>query len=156
MLKLEIPGYGELILKYLVSDFTGTLSIDGKLYLEVKEKLNAISEILEIHILTADTFGKAKEELKDINAKVVILNPGNEAEQKAEYVKSLGAEHVAVLGNGQNDYKMFKKAKLSIAVILEEGCYIKTLENADIIVKSPIDALNLFLIPKRLIAVLRK
>jgi len=55
----------------------------------------------------------------------------------------------------KNDRKMVKQAKIGIAVMLEEGCAVETLINADIVVKSPIDALNLILNPKRLIAVLR-
>ena len=155
MLKIEIPGRGKLILEYLVSDFTGTLSVDGIPVKGIKEKLNRISEFLEIHILTADTFGKAKEALKDVNAKVVILSQGNEAEQKEEYVKKLDKNKVVALGNGRNDRKMLKESAIGIAVMLEEGCAIETLQNADILVKSPLDALDLLLIPKRLIAVLR-
>jgi soluble P-type ATPase len=155
MLKIEIPGRGKLTLEYLVSDFTGTLSVDGIPVKGIKEKLNRISEFLEIHILTADTFGKAKEALKDVNAKVVILSQGNEAEQKEEYVKKLDKNKVVALGNGRNDRKMLKESAIGIAVMLEEGCAIETLQNADILVKSPLDALDLLLIPKRLIAVLR-
>ena len=155
MLKIEIPGRGKLTLEYLVSDFRGTLSVDGIPVKGIKEKLNRISEFLEIHILTADTFGKAKEALKDVNAKVVILSQGNEAEQKEEYVKKLDKNKVVALGNGRNDRKMLKESAIGIAVMLEEGCAIETLQNADILVKSPLDALDLLLIPKRLIAVLR-
>ncbi len=155
MLEVKIPGKGKFTLKYLVSDFTGTLSVDGIPVKGIKEKLNRISKFLEIHILTADTFGKAKEALKDVNAKVVILSQGNEAEQKEEYVKKLDKNKVVALGNGRNDRKMLKESAIGIAVMLEEGCAIETIQNADILVKSPLDALDLLLIPKRLIAVLR-
>jgi soluble P-type ATPase len=155
MLKVKIPGKGELTFKYLVSDFTGTLSVDGILVEGLKEKLNLLSQTLEIHILTADTFGRAKEALKGINAKTIILQPGNEDDQKAKYVEELGAEYVVAFGNGKNDRKMLKKASLGIAIMLEEGCAVETLLNADIIVKSPVDAVDLLLNPKRLVAVLR-
>ncbi len=155
MLEIEIPTKEKIYLKYLVSDFTGTLSVDGVLIPGVKEKLNEIAKILEIHILTADTFGKAKYALEGICAKVCILNPGNEDIQKEKYVKKLGENLVIALGNGRNDRRMLKKAKIGIAIMLEEGCAIETLLNADIVVKSPIDALDLILNPKRLIAVLR-
>jgi hypothetical protein len=29
MFELDIPGFGNVILKHLVTDFTGTLSVDG-------------------------------------------------------------------------------------------------------------------------------
>ncbi len=155
MIELEIPGKGKINLKYLVSDFTGTLSVDGILISEVKDLLNNLSKYLKIYILTADTFGKAKEALKDVNAEVIVLQPGNEAEQKEKFVEKLGSEFVITFGNGRNDRKMLKKSKIGVAIMLEEGCAVESLLNANIVVKSPIDALNLLLNPKRLIAVLR-
>ncbi len=155
MIELEIPGKGKIQLKYLVSDFTGTLSVDGILISGVKDLLNNLSKYLKIYILTADTFGKAKEALKDVNAEVIILQPGNEAEQKEKFVEKLGSEFVITFGNGRNDRKMLKKSKIGVAIMLEEGCAVESLLNANIVVKSPIDAFNLLLNPKRLIAVLR-
>ncbi|PMP69168.1 MAG: ATPase P [Thermodesulfobacterium geofontis] len=155
MLEIEIPGRTRITLKYLVSDFTGTLSVDGNLVPGVKEKLNLISQFLEIYILTADTFGKVKEALKEVKVKIHFLDPGNEDIQKENFVKALGSEYVIALGNGKNDRKMVKIAKIGVAVMLEEGCAVETLLNSDILVKSPLDALDLILNPKRLIAVLR-
>jgi len=156
VIQVEIPGRGLLTLKYLVSDFTGTLSVDGVLVPGIKEKLNELSKYLEIHILTADTFGKAREALKGINAKVVVLEPGEEAFKKLNYINKLGKSEVVAFGNGGNDELMLKEAALSIAVMLEEGCATKTLLSADVLVKSPLDAVDLLLNTKRLIAVLRR
>lgn len=155
MLEIELPNKEKICLKYLVSDFTGTLSVDGILVSGVKENLNEIAKFLEIHILTADTFKKAKQALEGINAKVVILNPGDEDIQKEKYIEQLGKQWVIALGNGRNDKRMLKEAKIGIAIMLEEGCAVETLLNADIIVKSVLDALDLILNPKRLIAILR-
>jgi len=155
MLEIELPNKEKICLKYLVSDFTGTLSVDGILVSGVKEKLNEIAKFLEIHILTADTFKKAKQALEGINAKLVILNPGDEDIQKEKYIEQLGKQWVIALGNGRNDKRMLKEAKIGIAIMLEEGCAVETLLNADIIVKSVLDALDLILNPKRLIAILR-
>jgi hypothetical protein len=33
VIEIEIPGFGMVRLEHLVSDFTGTLSVDGKLLL---------------------------------------------------------------------------------------------------------------------------
>ena len=57
MLEIDISGFGSVKLKHLVSDFTGTLSVNGKLLPGVKEQLNKIADLLAVHILTSDTFG---------------------------------------------------------------------------------------------------
>lgn len=155
MIEVDIPGKEKIILDYLVSDFTGTLSVDGNLIPGVREKLNQLAEKLKIYILTADTFGKAKTALEGVKAEVIILSPGKEDEQKEEFVKKLGPDKVVAFGNGRNDRKLVKVAKIGIAVLLDEGCAVETLLNADIVVKSPIDAIELLLNPKRLIADLR-
>jgi len=155
MIKIELPDGKSFELKYLVSDFTGTLSVDGVLVEGIKEKLNELSNHLDIYILTADTFGKAREALKGVNANVTVLSPGNEAKQKLEFLKKLGAENCVAFGNGANDELMLKEAAIGVAVMLEEGCALKTLLSADIVVKGAIEAIDLLLNPKRLIAVLR-
>ncbi|BCB96235.1 hypothetical protein JZK55_11570 [Dissulfurispira thermophila] len=155
MFELDIPGFGFVRLEHLVSDFTGTLSVDGRLVIGVRERLNRISEFLKIHILTADTFGRAKEELKGINCEVHILGGEDHDIQKEEYVKNLGAENVIALGNGNNDRRMLQAAKIGITVCLNEGCSIDAIKSADIFVNSPIDALELLLNFKRLKATLR-
>ncbi len=40
MFELDIPGFGLIKLEHLVSDFTGTLSVDGVLLPGVKKRLN--------------------------------------------------------------------------------------------------------------------
>ncbi len=155
MFELNIPGFGFLRLQHLVSDFTGTLSVDGKLLPGVRERLNRISNFFTIHILTADTFGMARAELEGVNCEIHILTGEDHDIQKEEYVKTLGAENVIALGNGNNDRRMLKAAKVGIAVCLNEGCSIDALKSADISVLSPIDALDLLLNPKRLKATLR-
>lgn len=155
MFELDIPGFGPLRLEHLVSDFTGTLSVDGRLIPGVKERLNRISEFLQIHILTADTFGRAKEELRDIRCEVHILEGEDHDVQKEEYIKKLGPERVIAFGNGNNDRRMLRTAKVGVAVILEEGCSGDAIKSADILMKSIIDGLDLLLHPKRLKATLR-
>ncbi len=155
MFELDIPGFGTLRLEHLVSDFTGTLSVDGRLIQGVRERLNELSKFLRVHILTADTFGRAKEELKDINCEVHILEGEDHDLQKEEYLKILGPELVIAFGNGNNDRRMLKIARIGVAVMLDEGCSLDALEGADIVVKSVIDGLDLLLNPKRLKATLR-
>jgi len=155
MLEIEIPGFGPVLLHHLVSDFTGTLSVDGALLPGVKEKLNEISGILDVHILTADTFGKAMNELEGVKCGIHILTGESHDIQKEEFVEKLGAGSVIALGNGNNDRRMLKAARVGIAVCLAEGCSRDAIVSADIVVSSAVDALNLILNPKRMKATLR-
>lgn len=155
MFELDIPGFGPVRLEHLVSDFTGTLSIDGRLIPGVRGRLNELSKLLRIHILTADTFGRAGEELEDINCDIHILKGEDHDIQKEEYVKKLGPDKVIAFGNGNNDRRMLKIARIGVAVILEEGAAGDAVRSADIVVKSIVDGLDLLLEPKRLKATLR-
>jgi soluble P-type ATPase len=156
MIVFDIPGYDRLELEHFVTDFSGTLSEDGTLLAGVKEKLNDLSEKLHIHVLTSDTFGKAKDELKGVHCTLHVLNGGNHTEQKEKYIIGLGSDKVVALGNGNNDMRMLKAARVGIAVCLREGCSVEALIAAQLLVRSPIDAIDLFLFPKRLIATLRR
>jgi soluble P-type ATPase len=155
MLEMEIPGFGPVKLQHLVSDFTGTLSVDGVLVPGVRELLNKVSELLDVHVLTADTFGKARSELEGIKCVVHILQGNDHDMQKEEYVSRLGAENVVAFGNGNNDRRMLKAARVGIAVCLKEGCSMDAASSADILVTSATDALELLLNEKRLKATLR-
>jgi len=155
MFELDIPGFGQVHLEHLVSDFTGTLSVDGRLLPGVKERLNRISKSLKVHILTADTFGMARAELADIRCIVHLLEGKEHDVQKEAYVKQLGQDSVIALGNGNNDRRMLKAARIGIAVCLNEGCSIDAITSANIVVTSTTDALDLLLNPKRLKATLR-
>jgi len=155
MLEIDIPGFGPVVLEHLVSDFTGTLSVGGRLLPAVKEHLNGIAEFLKVHILTADTFGRAYAELKDVNCIIQILSGDDHDIQKEEYIRGLGAEHVVAFGNGKNDRRMLKAARIGIAVSEGEGCAVDALTASDIHVRSALDGLNLLLNPKRCKATLR-
>ena len=155
MIEIDIPGFGMVRLEHLVSDFTGTLSVDGKLLATVEERLNKLSETVKIHILTADTFGKAQEELQNVKCEMHILTGEAHDVQKEEYVNKLGAGTVVALGNGNNDRKMLKAARIGIAVTEGEGCAVDAIMAADIHVRAAIDGLDLLLNTKRCKATLR-
>lgn len=155
MIEIDVPGFGFVRLEHLVSDFTGTLSVDGQLLPGVKEQLNEIAKFLKIHILTADTFGRAKAELEGIDCEIHILSGEDHDMQKEKYVKKLGVDNVVAFGNGNNDRKMLKAAKIGVAVCLNEGCSIDAIKAADILVISIIDAFDLLLNSKRCKATLR-
>jgi soluble P-type ATPase len=155
MFELDIPGFGHVKLRYLVSDFTGTLSVDGKLSPGVREQLNRIAEFLKVHVLTADTFGMARAELQGVPCEIHILEGERHDIQKEKFVQTLGSEEVVAFGNGKNDRKMLGAAKIGIAVCLAEGCAADAAKSADILVTSARDALDLLLNDRRLKATLR-
>lgn len=155
MYELDIPGFGLVKLEHLVCDFTGTLSVDGRLLPGVKDRLNKIAEFLKVHILTADTFGMARVELEGINCEIHILTGSNHDVQKEDYVKRLDSDTVVAFGNGNNDRRMLKIAKIGIAVTEGEGCSVDALLSSSIHVQSAVEGLDFLLNPKRLKATLR-
>ncbi len=155
MISVDIPGCGTVQLKYIVLDYNGTMAKDGLLQPGVEENLNRLSESMEVHILTADTFGKCRSECKNINGIVHILSQPVGGEAKEAYVETLGAEFTVAVGNGANDRLMLAKAALGIVILGPEGTSVQALQNADVAVKEITDGLDLLLRPKRLIATLR-
>jgi len=152
---VRVPGFGLLDLAHLVLDFNGTLAIDGRLLPGVKRRLDRLARVLRIHVVTADTFGKARASLANLDCRLEILGRGAEDRAKAAYVRRLGAERVACIGNGCNDRLMLRAARLGLAVIQVEGASAQTLAAADLVLPSIIDALDLFQKPRRLVASLR-
>ncbi len=154
MKTIKIPGFGTLKIKNIVCDYNGTLAVDGKLLPGVSEAINNISGI-NVHVITADTFAGAKDQLKGTNCQLAIAPMENQAQWKLDYVDSLDARATVCIGNGRNDRLMLKEAALGIALIQKEGASSETLVNADIVCLSIIHALELFSNPKRIIATLR-
>lgn len=155
MIEVDIPGFGPVRIAHVVTDFTGTLSVDGTLVPGVRERLVGLSGLLRLHVLTADTFGRARGELEGLDCEFLLLTGDDHDVQKEQYVMQLGPENVAALGNGNNDRRMLKAARVGIAVCLKEGCSKDALTSADVIVTSANDALDLVLNPTRLKATLR-
>jgi soluble P-type ATPase len=156
MIKIEIPGNRIIRLRNLLLDYNGTLAVDGSLLPNVKELLIELSGKLNIHIVTADTFGMVKEKMSGIECTINIITSGNEQLQKLSYLQSLNAEESVCMGNGSNDVLMLEQATLGILVIGHEGVAGSCLKHADIVCNDIQDALNLLLHPQRIIATLRK
>jgi soluble P-type ATPase len=155
MISVDIPGWGPIRLEHIVLDYNGTLAVDGILVAGAAERLQRLSADLEVHVLTADTFGKVREGMRGIPTRVSILPPGSQDQGKLEYVKGLGVERVCAVGNGRNDRLMLAAAALGLAVILGEGASSATLAAADAVCLSVADALDLLIHPLRLTATLR-
>ncbi len=155
MLEISIPGFGDLRLEYLVLDYNGTLACDGEILDGVKEALTTLTGQLEIHVVTADTFGKALARLKDFPCKLVVLPPDDQDAGKRAYVEELGSDAAVCIGNGRNDRQMLEAAALGIAVIQREGAAAATLLAADAVCSDILSAFDLLSNPLRLKATLR-
>jgi soluble P-type ATPase len=155
MIEVTIPGFRHLRLQNLVLDYNGTLAVDGQMIEGVKRRLCRLAEDLQVHVVTADTFGKTRAAVADINCTVEILSAESQAEAKRDYVRRLNADETVCIGNGRNDRLMLQEAGLGIAVILGEGAHTASVTAADVVCTSIIDALELLQHPLRLTATLR-
>lgn len=155
MLTIEIPGRRTLRLEHLVLDYNGTLGLHGDLLPGVSERLRELARVVQIHIVTADTFHNAAASFVGLPCAVTTLPPGGEAKAKRGYVKELGASACVCIGNGRNDQLMLKAAGLGIAVIQQEGAYLPTVLAAEVVTAGIRDALDLLAYPERLVATLR-
>lgn len=155
MLEISIPGYKTLQLEHLVLDYNGTLACDGKMLGGVKARLEALSAQLQIHVLTADTFGSVKSALDGMPCQLSILPKESQDVGKLTYVDRLGSGATVCIGNGRNDSLMLQAAALGIVVVQEEGAAVKTIMAADVVAPNILAALDLLMQPLRLVATLR-
>ncbi|MBF6590939.1 MAG: ATPase P [Ktedonobacterales bacterium] len=162
MLRMTIPGRAVLELEHLVCDMNGTLAEDGQLFEGVTGRLVRLSADLHIHLLSADTHGTLDAVVDEL--RVACVGAGQptptwervtSGADKDRYVRRLGIERVAALGNGANDEAMLRGVALGVAVIGSEGVYGPALLAARVVARSPLEALDLLLYPERLIATMR-
>jgi len=155
MPSLDIPGFGNLSIEHIVLDYNGTLAVDGTILPGIADRLRQLADVYTIHVITADTFGAVRRHMASIPCEITILPSGNQAEGKFRYIRELGTNGVAAIGNGSNDRMMLEAAALGIAVMQEEGAAREALLAADIVVTDIRVALDLFMHPLRLTATLR-
>ena len=156
MISIDIPGWGNLEVEYVIFDLNGTLTEDGKVLPGVEERIQALSEWVKVYIATADTLGTAIETLQESEVELVII-PGEDSKRgKLDFLMTLRPEATVAIGNGSNDQLMLQESALGIAVLQSEGISRAAMENADILVNNISDAFDLLLNPKRLIATLRE
>lgn len=154
-MRVDVPGVGVLELEYLVLDLNGTLAQDGEVLDGVAEAVLRLARDLETIVVTADTHGTATELIAPLGLRLHRIATGGEAEAKLDLVDELGGDRVVAIGNGANDGLMLRDAAVGIAVIGGEGAAKEAISAADIVVTSILDALELLLEPRRLIATLR-
>ena len=156
MISIDIPGWGNMEIENVVLDLNGTLAADGRIPLDVKKRISALAGRLKIYVLTADTQGTATEEIREMKVELVKVEGEDSKEGKFNFLKSLDLEKTVAMGNGNNDELILKEAALGIAILGDEGISVTALKQADILVKSISDGLDLLLKPKRLMATLRE
>ncbi len=155
-MKIEIPGSGTLTLEHVLCDYNGTLAINGAVINGVAERLQALTERLSVHVVTADTYGSVEQALADLPVQVHVLPADHPQDRgKLDLLHELNPLHTAALGNGRNDRLMLRAAVLGIGVIDAEGACFETLAAADMVARSACEALDLLIHPKRLVAGLR-
>ena len=171
-IEIKIPGFWEETnrIKVVFSDYTGTLSLEGKLIQGVKKRLRKLAKMVHIYVVTSDTRGTAERELRAVlgpeHLTIKKLNGSKPHDvQKLEYLnkiiqeKKLTKQEVAVFGNGRNDQKwleaIMRPKGLAIAVDVGEGCAIVAMTSATIFVSDINNGLDLLLDPKCSIATLR-
>lgn len=156
MIELTVPGRESLSFHNLVVDVNGTLAVDGILLDGLAKRIASLHDRLDIHLLTADTHGRQTTIDKQLNLKATRIQPVDEATQKAEFVRNLGADTVVAIGQGANDAMMLQTAAFGICVMSLEGVATETLIAADIFVPDIFAALDLLDNPVRIVASLRK
>lgn len=150
---INIPGHGKVHIKTVLFDFNGTLAKDGILLDQMLFKLKKLSEKYQVYIITGDTFGSVKDQLKGTDIELLLAAT---ADEKMRQTIRLGADHVLAVGNGNIDYKMFMQAKLSFCVIGDEGASFKAMSHADIILNDIHHVFDMIDQPHKIIASLKE
>lgn len=154
-MKINIPGFKKIEIKHLVCDYNGTIANNGKLIVGVENFINALAKEIDIYVITADTFGTVKTELKNSNCTIITISKENQNQQKLKLIQKLNPQNTVSFGNGRNDELMLKESIIGIGILENEGIYAANIAASDIICKNIHDAFELFLIPNKLIATLR-
>ena len=153
-MRIEIPLRESLDIKHLVFDYNGTIAKDGHVLEEFVRRVLGMKDLL-IHVITADTHGTVRAELKGTGIQIEIISKENGTEDKKNFVDALGRSQVIAFGNGFNDRLMLAEAGIGVCIIGDEGASVKALMSADLVVNSLDEALGLIENPKRIIAGLR-
>lgn len=152
-IRIDTPGAARLELKHLLLDVNGTVTDRGGLIEGVAERLEALREAVSVRLVSADTFGTLADIAQALGVDHVHAQMGAD---KLALVDELGAASCAVIGNGANDAQALHAAGLGIAVLGPEGASGAALAAADVVCLSIVDALDLLLDERVLVATLRR
>ena len=156
MIEIAIPGRGNYKLSHLVLDLNGTIALDGELIEGVEERLQRLSKLLKLFIISADTFGSASGLKEKLKAEIYLVEKGEGATQKLDLVEKLGRDKTICIGNGVNDAAMLRGAAIGICVLGREGASATATTSSDVVIPDINAALELLLNTDRLVATLRR
>ncbi|MGE0072533.1 MAG: hypothetical protein AB7S55_05680, partial [Thiomonas sp.] len=118
----------------------------------VAGRLRQLGRVLDVEVLTGDTYGTVAQSLDGLGLRHTIVRHGDD---KAARARALLAAGVAAVGNGRNDVDMLRTVTLGVAVLGAECSHALALTAAQLVAPDIVCALDLFLQPQRLVAALR-
>jgi P-type E1-E2 ATPase len=151
-LSISIPGASGVELDHLLIDVNGTLTNRGVLMDGLASRIDELRQQLEVHLVSADTFGTLEQIAEAMRVHAVKASTGAD---KLRLLNALGPDRCAVIGNGANDALVLGAAAVGVAVLGPEGAATSALLAADVVCASAVDALDLLRDPKALSATLR-
>jgi soluble P-type ATPase len=155
---IDTPGFGQRVIHKIVSDYTGTLSCRGKLVPGARSRLRRLMKLVDIEVITADSYGTARQQLKGIAVPNMLKRKRHDVE-KRDFVRRFELRHVAAFGNGNNDRLLLQAVKIGggIAITVDngEGCALDAILHANIFIVGAANALDLLLNPTACKATLR-
>jgi len=155
---IDIPGFGKRVIRTVISDYTGTLSRRGKLAPGVGSRLRRLLRLVDLEIITADSYGTAGSQLKGIVVPHMLKRKRHDI-GKRDFARRFNLRHVAAFGNGNNDRLLLQAVRagggIAVAVDNGEGCAVDALMHANIFVVGAANALDLLLNPTACKATLR-
>lgn len=156
MKKYIIPNFGTCIIYNIFLDLNGTINYYGKRPEGIKPVIEELKKFFNIYIVSANTRGDLDSIANELGVDYLVM-PKLESEQdsKLDVLNKLDPSSTIAIGNGNNDVKALKSAKIGIAVIGKEGASINAINAADLVVTDILDAFRIILDEQAMIASLR-
>ena len=149
MISIKRYGLPALEIDFVLLDFEGTIASDRRIHPKVKDKINLLSKHAKVYILACGQKEAAEEILKKVKAETVFFKGGPVSQEKLDFIRRLGPERTAAVGNGADDASMIGEAGLGVCIISKEGTSVETLKQADLVFSDILDALDFLLKPLR-------
>ena len=156
MISILRHGQEPLDVDFIVMDFDGTLASDGRVHPKAKDKMNLLAKRVKIYILAKGEGKRVEDVLKKVRAEVVYIAEGGASQAKLDLLRQLGGSRTVAIGNGVEDAPMIEEAGLGICMLSQEGTAASTLQKADLVFTSILNALDFLLKPLRQKATLSK
>jgi len=149
MISILRPGQEPLNVDFILIDFDGTLAIDGRVHPKAKDKVNLLAKRAKIYVLAKGEKERVEGVLNKVKTEVVWIPPEGASQAKLDLLRQLGGSRTVAIGNGVEDAPMIEEASLGICMLSQEGTAASTLQKADLVFTSILDALDFLLKPLR-------